>query len=98
MLAIIYVLLSVVITRQRVKHRVPLGAGNSLALERALRVCANFAEYVPVAHVLMFACELNMRRTRTVAINGAVLTCVIGVGLAAIKILHYALTTVRLES
>ena len=73
MLAIIYVVLSVLVTRQRVKHRVPLGAGNSPALERAIRVHANFAEYVPVALVLMLVYELNTGRTRTVAIYGACL-------------------------
>lgn len=43
----------------RRKHRIGLGTGDEPALERAVRVHANFCEYVPLALVLLLVLELS---------------------------------------
>ncbi len=43
----------------RRKHRVGLGTGDHPALERAVRVHANFCEYVPIALLLLLVLELG---------------------------------------
>ncbi len=43
----------------RRKHRVGLGTGDQPALERAVRVHANFCEYVPIALLLLLVLELS---------------------------------------
>lgn len=43
----------------RRKHRIGLGAGDQPALERAIRVHANFCEYVPLALLLLLVLELS---------------------------------------
>ena len=58
-LALIYVALAVMVIRLRLSERVSLGAGDSPALERQIRVHANFAEYVPFALLLLAMAELR---------------------------------------
>jgi uncharacterized membrane protein YecN with MAPEG domain len=59
LLSILFIVLSVVVVSLRVKHRVTIGTGNVPALERAIRIHANFAEYVPLALLLLMLCEIN---------------------------------------
>lgn len=59
LLSVLFVVLSVWVVSQRIKNRVPIGAGNVPALERAIRVHANFVEYVPLALLLLMLCEIN---------------------------------------
>lgn len=56
-LGLIFVALSLQTIRLRRRHRVALGDGNQAPLRRAMRVHANFAEYVPLALLLMFFVE-----------------------------------------
>jgi uncharacterized membrane protein YecN with MAPEG domain len=57
LLALLFVFLSLRTIRLRRRHRVALGDGDHDGLQRAMRVHANFAEYVPLALLLMFFVE-----------------------------------------
>ena len=56
-LALLFVLLSVRVIAVRQKARVALGDGGDALLARRIRVQANFAEYVPLALILVGLCE-----------------------------------------
>ncbi len=58
-LALIYVALAMLVIRLRLSERVSLGAGDSPALERQIRVHGNFAEYVPFALLLLAMAEMR---------------------------------------
>ena len=60
-LVLIYVVLSVRVIRGRQSYRIGFGAGDSVDLERRIRVHGNFAEYVPLAVVLLAFMELQGR-------------------------------------
>ena len=57
--AVMFVLLSINVIRARRKHKVGIGTGRNKSVERAMRVHANFAEYVPFALLLIALLELN---------------------------------------
>jgi uncharacterized membrane protein YecN with MAPEG domain len=56
-LALIFVVLSIRTIRLRRRYRVGVGDGNHAELQRAARVHANFAEYVPLALLLIYFAE-----------------------------------------
>jgi len=60
-LAIVFVVLSVRVVMQRCAVQVSLGDGGNLSLLRRQRAHANFAEYVPLALILMALTELATR-------------------------------------
>lgn len=57
LLALIFVALSVRTIRLRRRYRVAIGDGGNEPLKRAARVHANFAEYVPLALLLVYFAE-----------------------------------------
>lgn len=57
--ALIYIGLSIRVIRLRYDKRVSLGSGGDPALERAIRIHANFIEYVPLALILLIALEMQ---------------------------------------
>ena len=57
--AVLFVLLSFKVIRARRRHKVGLGTGRNKSVERAMRVHANFAEYVPFSLLLIALLELN---------------------------------------
>ncbi len=57
--ALLFVALSIRTIRLRRRARVGIGSGGDAALERAARVHANFAEYVPFALVLIYFLEIE---------------------------------------
>lgn len=57
LLVLLFVYLSLRVTRLRRHEQVPLGDGGSELLRRAVRVQANFVEYVPIALVVLFFVE-----------------------------------------
>lgn len=57
LLALIFVALSIRTIRLRRRYRVGVGDGNHAELQRATRVHANFAEYVPLALLLIYFAE-----------------------------------------
>ena len=59
LLAIWLVVLGLRVTHYRRLAKVSLGDGGNTALQRAIRGQANFAEYVPVALILLLILELS---------------------------------------
>ncbi len=59
LLALIFVALSLRTIRLRRRYRVGVGDGNHAELQRAARVHANFAEYVPLALLLIYFAEIG---------------------------------------
>ena len=58
-LALVFIALSARVILRRRAARVSIGAGGDAGLERRARVHANFAEYVPLALVLLLLAELS---------------------------------------
>ena len=58
---LLLIALSIRVIRLRREHRVGLGTGEHPELLRAIRVQANFTEYVPLALVLLLLLELSHR-------------------------------------
>lgn len=57
--ALLYVGLSIRVIALRGGKRVSLGSGGDPTLERAIRIHANFIEYVPLALILLIAMEMQ---------------------------------------
>ncbi|HXR86259.1 MAG TPA: MAPEG family protein [Stellaceae bacterium] len=57
--ALIYIGLTIRVIALRNAKRVSLGSGGDPALERAIRIHANFIEYVPLALILLTAMEMQ---------------------------------------
>ena len=72
-LAALFIHLSFGVIRLRRHHKVGLGNGGVDDLERAIRAQANFAEYVPIALILMACLELNGAPLWLIAILGIAL-------------------------
>ena len=58
-LAVWFVILSLRVTQRRRSAKVSLGDGGDTLLQRAIRGQANFAEYVPLALLLLLVIELS---------------------------------------
>ena len=72
--------LSIQTIRMRRKLQIAIGAGEDAAMERAMRVHANFCEYVPIALLLIFMMETM--------IGTNYWTHVMGIGLLVGRLLH----------
>lgn len=59
LLGLIFIYLSALTIKQRRKQQVAIGDGQCEALARAMRVHANFAEYVPLTLILFITLEFN---------------------------------------
>jgi uncharacterized membrane protein YecN with MAPEG domain len=59
--ALLYIGLTIRVVMLRNSTRVSLGSGGDPALERAIRIHANFIEYVPLALILLTAMEMQRR-------------------------------------
>jgi uncharacterized membrane protein YecN with MAPEG domain len=70
-LAIVFVSLSFQVIKLRRKNQVRIGTGGVDELERAIRAHANFAEYVPIALILLACLEVNGAPWWMVLILGA---------------------------
>ncbi len=57
--AVLLLLLSGRVVAIRRNKKISLGSGGEVALEHAMRVQANLAEYMPVALILLLTLELN---------------------------------------
>ena len=87
-IALVFVGLSIRTLRLRRRFRVAVGPGEEPLLLRAMRVHANFAEYVPIAVLLMLFVELLT--------SSALFVHVLGVLLIAGRLLHaYGVSQVR---
>ncbi|MGQ0384476.1 MAG: MAPEG family protein [Gammaproteobacteria bacterium] len=58
LLGLLLIALSANVVRARRRYRVRLGVGKEEGMEQAVRVQANFAEYVPFAIILLILAEL----------------------------------------
>ena len=58
-LGLVALVLAALVVRQRGKTKTGLGTGGHLALEQAIRVHANFVEYVPLILILLLLLELG---------------------------------------
>jgi uncharacterized protein len=70
-LTMVFLQLSFAVIRLRRKNKVGLGTGGHDELERAIRAQGNFAEYVPMALILLFLFEFNGAPLWLVGILGA---------------------------
>ncbi|MGQ0428583.1 MAG: MAPEG family protein [Gammaproteobacteria bacterium] len=59
LLGLLLIALSAFVVLARRRYRVGLGAGKEEGMQQAMRVQANFAEYVPLALVLLVLAELT---------------------------------------
>ncbi|HEX3974382.1 MAG TPA: MAPEG family protein [Stellaceae bacterium] len=59
--ALVYIGLTIRVILLRNSKRVSLGDGGDPALQRAIRIHANFIEYVPLALILLTAMEMQRR-------------------------------------
>ncbi len=73
LLGLILIFLSYKVAGNRKKHQVGIGDGDNDELSRAIRVHANFTEYVPVALILLAVSEVNHANPLLVHIGGTVL-------------------------
>jgi uncharacterized membrane protein YecN with MAPEG domain len=71
--ALLFVALAGLVVRARWKYRTGLGIGTDPAMERAVRVHANFVEYVPLALLLLLLAELGGARAGLLQACGGVL-------------------------
>jgi uncharacterized protein len=76
LLALLFIGLSVRTLRLRRSLRIPVGDGNNPQLLRAMRVHANFSEYVPLALLVIYFCELATRSV--VVVHGLCLCLLVG--------------------
>lgn len=74
-LALLFIAFSVRTIRLRRRFRVALGDGGNRLLQRAMRVNANFAEYVPLALLLVHFVELHDGPRLHVHALGIALVC-----------------------
>ncbi len=58
LLGLLFLLLSVLVTKHRLRAQVSLGDGGDARLGQAIRAQANFAEYVPIALILIALAEV----------------------------------------
>jgi uncharacterized membrane protein YecN with MAPEG domain len=73
LLALLYVALGVRVIRARNTFRISIGDKGNAALQRCIRVHSNFAEYVPMALLLLLTLELAGAASWTLWILGAAL-------------------------
>ncbi|MBK05940.1 MAG: glutathione metabolism protein [Deltaproteobacteria bacterium] len=73
LLSLVFVVLSFRVILLRQKLEVGIGDGGDKRLLRATRVHGNFAEYVPLALLLLFLLECQTKTTLWVHIGGSVL-------------------------
>jgi uncharacterized membrane protein YecN with MAPEG domain len=59
LLALLYVVLGLQVSRLRRGHRVVFGDGDNIKLRSAIRAHANFAEYVPIIVLLVALLEMS---------------------------------------
>lgn len=58
-LALLFVYLSYATIKIRLNHKISVGTGDDKTMIKAMRVHANFAEYTPLALLLMIMAELQ---------------------------------------
>lgn len=80
LLGLIYIGLTFFTIKGRFKHQVAIGHGGHADMEKRIRMHANFAEYVPIAIILIFLTEMGN--------ISAVVVHILGVSLIIGRVLH----------
>ncbi len=80
LLGLLLIALSTTVVLARRRFRVGLGTGNDAGMEQAVRVQANFTEYVPFAVLLLMVAEIT--GLPAAAVHGA------GIVLVASRVVH----------
>ncbi len=70
---LLLLVLGLVVVRLRRKHHVLTGDGGNTTLARAMRVQANFVEYVPLTLLLLFMLEMSRQPAWALHLLGAAL-------------------------
>jgi uncharacterized membrane protein YecN with MAPEG domain len=73
LLAAIFLKLSFAVIKLRRSNKISLGTGGNDELEKAIRAQGNFAEYVPLALILLACLEVNGAPWWLLTVPGAVL-------------------------
>jgi uncharacterized protein len=79
-LVLIFVILSVRVVQMRASAKIGIGTGNDPAMERRIRVHGNFAEYVPLALLLLVFMEMQQHSRHLIHI--------LCIALIAARVLH----------
>jgi len=79
-LMLMFVLLSIRVVQMRASAKIGIGTGNDPAMERRIRVHGNFAEYVPLALLLLLCMELQSQ--------SRILIHVLCIALIAARVVH----------
>ena len=79
-LVLIFVVLSVRVIQMRASAKIGIGHGNNPVMERRIRVHGNFAEYVPLALLLLLCMELQSQ--------SRILIHVLCIALIAARVVH----------
>ncbi len=74
-LTVFYIVISMRVGLARNKNRISLGDGNVKEMTILIRAHGNFAEYVPLALVLLMLCELKAANYQAIMI-AAILLCI----------------------
>ena len=73
LLGLLLIALSANVVRARRRYRVGLGVGTEEGMQQAVRVQANFSEYVPFAVILLILAELTEMPAIAVHVAGIIL-------------------------
>lgn len=73
LLALLFIVLTFRVIHLRLTNKVGLGDGEVSALSKAVRIHGNFAEFIPLALLLMLLLELNGGSAMWLHVTGAVL-------------------------
>ncbi|MBN67238.1 MAG: hypothetical protein CMM94_06710 [Rickettsiales bacterium] len=73
LLALLLVVLSAIVVRNRYRSKTALGDGNDERLQRAIRAHANFIEYVPLTLILLLSAEWHRSPVYLLHVIGALL-------------------------
>ena len=71
LLGLMLITLSVTVIRHRLRAQVGIGTGQDAALQRAVRVHANFIEYTPLFLVLLLLAEVVSQQAIVIHLLGA---------------------------
>jgi uncharacterized membrane protein YecN with MAPEG domain len=72
-LAVMYVVLTIRVIKRRMATRTSVGDGGDALLNRAIRIHANFAEFVPFALLMIALAEMNGSPAWSIHVLGGVL-------------------------
>ena len=72
-LGLMYIYLSLQVVKIRFSHRISMGVGENRGLEKAVRIHANFAEYVPMTLILLWFVETMLMSQGIVLVAGTLL-------------------------